>query len=159
MKYDEDCAKAILLKLEEADYPTNISFMDLNNSLPAYSDKPITVESTCLKLEEAGYITLDKTYSKDTKSYFIDTVTGITISGSEYLSSLRKHPEQVAGDNYYPKKKGVIKRIFKITAQIISTVAALFAIYNGFASCVKQTDETDQKISSTYNQTDSHTVH
>ena len=59
MKFDIDCAREILLTLEAKEHDCSMSFTELNNSLPSFSDKPMIVMYHCFKLEEAGFITLE----------------------------------------------------------------------------------------------------
>ncbi len=88
MKFDIVCAREILLTLEKKEYDCSISFVELNNSLPSFSSAPLTVQYHCLKLEEVGYIKLERKHFGARSSDFIERITDMTANGHEYLSNL-----------------------------------------------------------------------
>lgn len=86
MKYDIVCAREILRTLEAKEIDCSMSFIELNNSLPTFSGKPCTVQYTCLKLEEAGYIKLAKKHM----GTFVERITDVTVSGHNWLNQQEK---------------------------------------------------------------------
>ena len=86
MKYDLDCAYEILRTLEAKESDCSMSFIELNNSLPTFSNRPCTVQYTCLKLEEAGYIKLERKHMGAHLSDFVERITDVTVSGHNWLS-------------------------------------------------------------------------
>ena len=90
MKLDIDCAREILLTLEAKEYDCSMSFIELNNSLPTFSSQPMTVQYTCLKLEEMGYIKLEMKHYGTQPSSIIKRVTDVTVSGHFWLKYQEK---------------------------------------------------------------------
>ena len=139
MKFDVDCAREILLTLEAKEYDCSMSFVELNNSLPSFSSEPLTVQYTCLKLEEMGYIKLERKFFGSRSSDFIEKITDVTAAGHEYLSQLRidKQPysDNTNSDVKAPakkSKKNTIKTAIELIAAIFGIAGTIFAVIEFF---------------------------
>lgn len=91
-----------------------MSFTELNNSLPSFSDKPMIVMYHCFKLEEAGFITLEL---KDNKSGYIERITDITFAGHQFIENIRS-------DKVYSAVKTIAGKIGAVTFNAITTIAS-----------------------------------
>lgn len=114
MKFDIDCAREILLTLEAKENDCSMSFTELNNSLPSYSNNPNTVQYHCFKLEEAGFITLDL---NDNHSGYIERITDITFAGHQFIESIRS-------DKVYSAVKTIGGKIGALTFNTVTTIAS-----------------------------------
>ena len=86
MKLNPDCVRDILLFVENSD-SLQIHFNDLCDGLTAYESKDI--QYTCLKLKEAGYLTVvTKRYVNDDMDK-VAIIKDIKFDGHNFLDSIR----------------------------------------------------------------------
>ncbi len=132
MKFDIDCAREILLTLEAKEDDFAIGFIELNNSLPTYSGKPSVVQYACLKLEELGYIKLNKKFVGNRYIDIIESVSGITATGHMYLSELLDSAELISKNSEHDKKtpkKENLNKTFKTITKVIAFLASLVGLF------------------------------
>lgn len=87
MKFNVDCARDVLLAIEEMDFEQVLYFKSLITKLPNYSEDELAY--TCLKLAEANFLNI--VTKKLNTSALVVRINDITYEGHQFLANIRSN--------------------------------------------------------------------
>lgn len=114
MKFDIDCARKVLMVVEDCEFARVLSLKDLHESLPQYDEN--TLAYHCLKLEEGGMLRL-QTISVPLNPFpMLKTIDDITYAGHQFLASVRS-------DTVWKPVKSVLAKLGVSSLSVATQVA------------------------------------
>ncbi|MCC8015638.1 MAG: DUF2513 domain-containing protein [Eubacterium sp.] len=115
MVFNIDCARTILLTIEDFNTPCKISLDELAEAIPQFSQNELAY--CCTKLYEGGLLNVTFVNMLGSGRQ-IKTVNDITYSGHSFLENIRN-------DENYSKVKTALRKIGSSSLSIVPQVAAL----------------------------------
>lgn len=119
MKLDFDCIRDIMLILEAQTDFSHLLPQDLFTLLPQYSAK--TLEYTCLRMHEAGFINLYFMVTPVQDEPVIQYIGDLTFSGHEFLADIKPK-------NTWSKLQPVLRDGWSASSKVLSEAAAKIGI-------------------------------
>lgn len=114
-----DCMRAVLLAVEASGIDERLIFSRMCEKLPDYSEEDVWY--TCLKLEEAGFLSLETSNMSQQPLPPINRVKYLTYQGHEFLAKIKDE-----------KQWGILKKCLKAIRNY--SLDAIKAASEGFAT-------------------------
>lgn len=114
MKLNVNCVRDVLLELEKLPFQESCTVSELITALPKYDADDITY--TCLKLDEAGYISAQMVRSINSSGVSIRCIDDITYPGHQFIANIRS-------DSVWNNVKEVSKKVGSNSIGAISQIA------------------------------------